>query len=553
MVTIGTRDTVTVSPTGSEVVVHRHKTTLLNHYLTPNEAMIADLLFVRAALVAGGIRFLLVRSNDDRPIIAIDVAQRSEAIAAVETSSIGEPLYAKPVRALTKKTSGSQSIGATKALKNRQKGKSRSASLISDGAFSAAPDAEAFVLFRPRVEPTGALRFGAACGVRVEFWTYSLTSIVAPRENALTRRNIVREDVVEISIQRYGTTWRTIEGMFDRMPGDIAFPIDMVFSWVDGADLEFQRARAQRMKGYVVGEGDDHEARFRQLDELRYALRSVYLFAPWVRRIFIVTDSPRPLWLDEHPSVTIMRSEEFFDDVSVLPTHNSQAVESQLHHIPGLAEHFLYSNDDMFFGRPVTPDMFFTPGGVSLFVEASTRIGLGATAVERSGFENAARVNRALLHDHYGVTITRHLEHCAAPLRVSVLAELNREFPADFSRTAASAFRARTDISVTNSLYHYFALHTGRAVVQTTARVKYVDTTVLVGLRDMDKLLRSRSHDMFCLNDGSFPEISSEVRANAVRSFLDRYFAIAAPWETRDSVMLTPSRSKIAAVSSAVV
>jgi hypothetical protein len=37
---------------------------------------------------------------------------------------------------------------------------------------------------------------------------------------------------------------------------------------------------------------------------------------------------------------------------------------------------------------------------------------------------------------------------------------------------------------------------------------------------------------MFCLNDGSFPEISSEVRSQAVQSFLDRYFAIPAPWET---------------------
>jgi UDP-glucose 4-epimerase len=113
-----------------------------------------------------------------------------------------------------------------------------------------------------------------------------------------------------------------------------------------------------------------------------------------------------------------------------------------------------------------------------------------------------------------------------------VLSELNREFPEDFARTAASAFRASTDISVTNSLYHYFALQTGRAVRQTKARVTYVDTTMVVGLRAMDKLLRSRSQDMFCLNDGSFPEISSEVRSQAVQSFLDRYFAIPAPWET---------------------
>ena len=62
------------------------------------------------------------------------------------------------------------------------------------------------------------------------------------------------------------------------------------------------------MESYVVGEGDDHEARFRQIDELRYALRSVYVFAPWIRRIFIATDSPTPHWLADHPKVTVVRT-----------------------------------------------------------------------------------------------------------------------------------------------------------------------------------------------------------------------------------------------------
>jgi len=56
------------------------------------------------------------------------------------------------------------------------------------------------------------------------------------------------------------------------------------------------------------------------------------------------------------------------------------------------------------------------------------------------------------------------------------------------------------------------------------------------GLVVMEKLLKKRNFDMFCLNDGSFPEISAEERAEAVRSFLDSYFPIAAPWETTASV-----------------
>ena len=113
------------------------------------------------------------------------------------------------------------------------------------------------------------------------------------------------------------------------------------------------------------------------MDELKYALRSVHMFAPWIRRIFIATDSPAPAWLATHPKVTLVRSHEHFADPTVLPTHNSMAVESQLHHIEGLSEHFLYSNDDMFFARPLSPELFFTAGGITRFMLSPNRIGLG--------------------------------------------------------------------------------------------------------------------------------------------------------------------------------
>jgi hypothetical protein len=256
------------------------------------------------------------------------------------------------------------------------------------------------------------------------------------------------------------------------------------------------------------------------------------MYAPWIRRIFVATDSDRPAWLADDPRVRFVRSEEFFADTSVLPTHNSQAVESQLHRIPGLSEHFLYSNDDMFFGRPVSPETFFSSGGVSMFIEATTRIGLGYSDQDRSGFENAARVNRRLLQDRFGLMTTRHLEHAATPLRKSILQEMENEFSAEFAATAASAFRASSNISVTNSLYHYYALMTGRAVVQKNAKVRYIDTTEYAGLKGMEKMLPKRSVDFFCLNDGSVPEVDLELRTQTVTSFLDRYFPIVAPWET---------------------
>jgi len=42
---------------------------------------------------------------------------------------------------------------------------------------------------------------------------------------------------------------------------------------------------------------------------------------------------------------------------------------------------------------------------------------------------------------------------------------------------------------------------------------------------------------MFCLNDGSFPEISVEERTAAVRGFLEAYFPIPAPWERQSAAV----------------
>nr|WP_231912353.1 stealth family protein [Rhodococcus sp. EPR-157] len=476
---------------------------------TPHQAMVEDLLFIRSALDNAGIRYLLVRGNDERPVIAVDVTARLELETALVDACLREPFYAKTV-----------DVKRTKAV------------LVADGALSPARDARIFRLYRPRIEPVSTLHYGASTAVQIELWSFSPTEIQLPVENSLTRRSIRPNEAVRGTVERFGKTWPTIENMFADHASDINFDVDIVFSWVDGSSAEFQAQRARRMQNYIVGEGDSSAARFRQIDELKYALRSIHMYAPWIRRIFVATDSQRPAWLADDPRVTFVPSETFFVDKSVLPTHNSQAVESQLHHIPGLSEHFLYSNDDMFFGRPVGPQMFFSPGGISMFIEAPIRIGLGYNDEDRSGFENAARVNRRLLQDRFGLMTTRHLEHAATPLRKSVLQEMENEFPDEFAATAASVFRASTNISVTNSLYHYYALMSGRAVVQRDAKVTYIDTTAHSGLRAMDSLLPKRAVDFFCLNDGSFPEVDLEVRTRRVTAFLDRYFPIVAPWET---------------------
>jgi len=487
----------------SDIRMHDGILHVVDDSSTPAMAERDDLLTAASAIEAVGVRVLLVRDANRRPKLVVDTADAAKALAALRDPDLG-PMYLK----------------------------ARGEDPVPAHSVEPAPGSvQAYAVFRPRTSTEGSYRYGSALAPRMELWRFGEKTIEAPRPSALTRRKFAAADLDLVEVERYGRRWMTVSGMFDPHPNEFTADVDMVFSWVDGSSSEFQRQRAARMKGYVVGDGDDNAARYRQVDELRYALRSVHMYAPWVRRIFIATDSPTPEWLADHPKMTIVRSEEFFADPSVLPTHNSHAVEAQLHRIPGLAEHFLYSNDDMFFGRPVTPELFFSGGGVSRFVESGVRIGSGPAHVDRSGHDNGLRVNRALLKERFGRVITLDLEHCATPLRRSVASELEREFAEDYARTAASRFRSATDISVTNSLYHYYALATGRAVITTEPRTRYVQTTQLDSLRTMERLVSRRDTDMFCLNDGSVPEIPEEVRVPALRACLERYFPVAAPWE----------------------
>ncbi len=72
--------------------------------------------------------------------------------------------------------------------------------------------------------------------------------------------------------------------------------------------------------------------RFTDFEQLRYSLRSVEKYAPWVRHIFLVTNGQIPHWLNlEHPKLTLVTHKEIFEDPDTLPTFSSPAIEANLH------------------------------------------------------------------------------------------------------------------------------------------------------------------------------------------------------------------------------
>ncbi len=137
------------------------------------------------------------------------------------------------------------------------------------------------------------------------------------------------------------------------------FDIDFVILWVDSNDYTWQKSKAS----YMPSTDDDGSfVRYQNWDNLRYWFRAVALYAPWVRKIHFVTCGQIPLWLNvENPKLHLVSHNDYMP-ADALPTFNSSAIEVGIHNIQGLADHFVYFNDDVFLTAPITPEFFFQNG-----------------------------------------------------------------------------------------------------------------------------------------------------------------------------------------------
>lgn len=315
---------------------------------------------------------------------------------------------------------------------------------------------------------------------------------------------------------------------------DMREPIDVVYTWVDGSDPAWAAQREAALgtpQRHRPQRAATHAARFRSNEELRYSLRSLETYAPWVRRVHLVTAGQVPDWLvDAHPRLNIVDHREIFADPSVLPVFNSHAIESQLHRVPGLSEHYLYLNDDVFFARPVSPELFFHGNGIAKFFRSSALVGLGERTAADNPVASAAKNNRSLLARTFGRTVTGQFQHTPHPQRRSVLEEMEQRQPEVFARVAASRFRHPDDLSVASALHHHYAYALGKAVPGRLAYL-YLDLGHPGAGRRLRRLARARDVDVFCLNDSPAAGAGSDRQARLLREFLPHYFPQASSFE----------------------
>ena len=83
----------------------------------------------------------------------------------------------------------------------------------------------------------------------------------------------------------------------------ICTDVDVVYTWVNGTDP----VHKQQLRSY----GKDWDGGYREYGVLRYSIRTVEKFMPWVRNIVIVTNGQVPTWANtSSPRLRIVTHKE---------------------------------------------------------------------------------------------------------------------------------------------------------------------------------------------------------------------------------------------------
>ncbi len=304
-----------------------------------------------------------------------------------------------------------------------------------------------------------------------------------------------------------------------------AYDIDLVYLWVDGNDPAWQAKRNR-----FIGKTDESspvncKGRYANNDELKYSLRSMEMYAPWIRRIFIVTDNQIPEWLDtSNVRVRVVDLTDIMPSES-LPCFNSSLIERYYYNIPGLAEHFLYANDDMYINKPVAAGDFFTEEGfpiVRLTRKPLRRLRwLFREKIQGKPLKNysltIARASR-LVNSKYGKYYTGMPHHnvdayLKSDMKKVVEEDLHDEF------LAINKNRMRSDNDIQRIVFSYIALAEKRGKLRYVTQHESMHVEIQ---KERHYIRLDKNCPMFfCMNDSQSADDNDRMRA---KRYLEKRF-----------------------------
>lgn len=286
-------------------------------------------------------------------------------------------------------------------------------------------------------------------------------------------------------------------------------PIDLVYLWVDGADSKHTELRNK----YNHLNKTDGCTRWQQLDEIYASIVSAHICAPWLHKIWIVVADYQTHLFDFKKlyalsdsivwkEITVISHSTLFGDQYSfhLPVFNSEAIECHLHNIPGLSEHFIYANDDQFFGggTPCQPNQFFELQSMRPIVQTNGMNLYNDKATEQW---QIVRNNMVLL---LGETTPPRQEiiHQMRPLTKSIMKCIwtHPDYKPWLELTSSHKFRQDNEIEPVGFALHY-ALDHQMAIKGSTHCALLISLTEHHTIEQIEQAFRARNYTMICIND----------------------------------------------------
>lgn len=256
-------------------------------------------------------------------------------------------------------------------------------------------------------------------------------------------------------------------------------PIDAVILWVDGDDPVWKAKCDAARGGNALTRRDDigGDLRFRQMREIDWCVAGINKFAPFIRRIYIVTDGQDPhlentvgKWFENPIPVEIVDHKVIFRGYEqYLPIFQSNGIETMTHRIPGLSECFVNFNDDFVLTNKVYPKDWFTEDGKvvdcgkwmpNILLDLLHVVKPKKDGLKTVGFKDIMENTSKLM----GMKKTFLMRHTPHPMLRSLGDKFFEEFPECTNINCRDKFRAPCQFNAQEA-NHLMAAKEGRLIV----------------------------------------------------------------------------------------
>lgn len=275
--------------------------------------------------------------------------------------------------------------------------------------------------------------------------------------------------------------------------------MDVVITYVDITE----RFKEQYYK-YVKKELEEN--RFRSYGVLDLQIKGIRKYMPYIKNIFVVVSEKEQVEGIDLSDAIIIEHKDIIPE-RYLPCFNSCSIEMFLWKIPGLAEEFIYFNDDIFVIDKIHPSKWFIKGKPVLFPKEH-KIKEEENIFKRNCINSSKLAIDITGSDSKDKYFTQ--THCARPFLKS---SCEKVFNLKVLDIIHSLTRTRHSKNYNASLFNDYDYLSGKAYKM---EVKYTYTNAYNTEEEIINYINKKENSLICINDTDyyidFDEFKTEIR-----------------------------------------